>query len=529
MAARVAISRLSPRLPETGSFTALGQTGTRSTETTMVETQSLLSKITALRQRLDQAQGLARDAGSAAVALLGDQTGPHERRPLERLVAAGEEHDAHLDSVVRPLTAAAEDRRPLPRQLTARGRRVLERGRELLGQLRSLSDAFAATADPAMSLEDSPAVPLLERTEPLAVLYRETAAMTDVALRMIPLFPDTATAQLQLCEGLEGMLAAVAARLRVLAAGVARHRREHERVARLADLFTAVLSGQKREPAEFVELAEEVLSDATDGEPLRFAPSNPLHPARFAAAQGLNTARVVARLVRHDADWNLRPLDAVTAALIHDAGMARVPADILAHAEPLHDEQRRVIEAHCRGSAELAAAVWPESAWLALAVLAHHERADGTGYPGGLRDSQITSLARLIAVADVFVALCSARPHRPALASRTALTDTLLLAEQGLLDRKCAESLLQLSFYPTGTAVEMGDGSLGVVVATPSVWRDLNSPARPVVALLIDADGKPLPAPHHLDLMQCEQHSVLRSLTPRERRDLIGGRFPEWA
>ena len=57
----------------------MGKTGTL-TETTMVETQALLGKITALRQRLDQAQGLARDAGSAAVALLGDQGGPHDAR-----------------------------------------------------------------------------------------------------------------------------------------------------------------------------------------------------------------------------------------------------------------------------------------------------------------------------------------------------------------------------------------------------------------------------------------------------------------
>ena len=51
------------------------------------------------------------------------------------------------------------------------------------------------------------------------------------------------------------------------------------------------------------------------------------------------------------------------------------------------------------------------------------------------------------------------RPHRPARETRTALTDTLLLAEQGLLDRKAAELLLLLSFYPVGTAVEMGDGA----------------------------------------------------------------------
>ncbi len=497
----------------------------------MVETQALLGKITSLRQRLEQSQGLARDAGSAAVSLLGDQTGPPERGPtLEQLVGVGSDHDSQLDSVVRPLTGALkEDRRPLPRLLTARGRRVLERGRELLGQLRGLSDAFTPNADPALSVEEAPAVPALERTEPLAVLYRETASMTDVALRMIPLMPDTATAQLQMCEGLEGILNAVAARLRVLDAGVGRHRREHERVAVLGELFSAVLRGEKRQPKGFVDLAEEVLADAAEGGPLRFAPSDMAHPARFAAAQGLNTARVVARIVRHHAEWKQRPLDAVLAALIHDAGMARLPSEILAQSAPLSDEQRRKVEAHCRASAELAAAVWPQSAWLALAVLGHHERQDGTGYPGGLRENQIASLSRLIAVADVYAAMGAVRPYRPARASRTGLTDTLLLAEQGLLDRACAESLLYLSFYPVGTAVEMGDGSVGVVAATPSAWRDLNSPARPVVAVLLDAEGAPLPAPRHHDLMQCEHHSILRSLTPRERRERLGGRFPEWA
>ena len=140
------------------------------------------------------------------------------------------------------MTAAlTEERRSLPRQLTARGRRVLERGRALLAQLRFLSDAFTPNDDEAS------VVPALERTDPLAVLFRETASMTDVALRMIPLLPDTATAQLQMCEGLEGVLHAIAARLRILDAGVGRHRREHERVAALGDLFAAVLRGEKRD------------------------------------------------------------------------------------------------------------------------------------------------------------------------------------------------------------------------------------------------------------------------------------------
>src|SRR5262249_44114080 len=151
------------------------------------------------------------------------------------------------------------------------------------------------------------------------------------------------------------------------------------------------------------------------------------------------------------------------------------------------------------------------------AVAEHHERLDGTGYPAGLRANQISSLARLLAVCDTYAAMCSPRPYRAARETRTALTDTLVLAEQRSLDRNHAERLLQLSFYPVGSAVELADGSVGVVVATHLGRRDLHIPARPVVALLTNSDGQPLPVPQHLDLAQCEGHSIVRTLTPAER------------
>ena len=158
-------------------------------------------------------------------------------------------------------------------------------------------------------------------------------------------------------------------------------------------------------------------------------------------------------------------------------------------------------------------------------ALTHHERLDGTGYPDGLRESQLSPLARFIAVCDVYASLCSARPHRPARDPRTALADTLLMAEQGRLDGRHAERLLSLSFYPPGAAVELADGSLGVVVAAPAGA----DPARPVVSLLTDSGGQPLPLPRHLDLARCDDHTIVRSLPTAERRAIFGRLFPEWA
>jgi hypothetical protein len=104
------------------------------------------------------------------------------------------------------------------------------------------------------------------------------------------------------------------------------------------------------------------------------------------------------------------------------------------------------------------------------------------------------------------------------------MADTLLLAEQGRLDGSYAERLLRLSFYPVGSAVELADGSLGVVVAAPAGA----DPARPVVALLVDGRGEPQPVPRHLDLAASGNHSIIRTLPVAERCTALGRKFPEW-
>ena len=486
----------------------------------MTETRVLLDKIATLRQRLDQTQKQASEAATAATTMLhGGPLAPFA--VLQRAADAGTEQDAALDSLIR--VVAPPEPPALPNQLTTRARRVLERGRDLLKELRDMADAFAS------SLDADDATPLFDRADPLTVLYRETAAMTDTSLRLVPMFPQIPSAQMHLCEGLEAMLAVIAGRLKLLNAGIQTRRAEEDRINRVAGLLTDLAAGQPTDGRPFLALVEEIIVDARHGGPLFFREGDPALPAHFAACHGLNTARVMARVALNDPEWRDRLMQAVLAALIHDVGMVRVPAEILGQANPFSPEQRRVVEAHCRAGAEIAARFQPNAAWLAQAIAEHHERLDGTGYPAGLRDSQLTSLSRLLAVCDVYAASCVARPHRAAKDTRTALTDVLLMAGNGLLDRDGAEKLLELSFYPVGAAVEMADGALGLVTATPANRRDMNGPARPIVAVLTDARGERLPAPRHVDLMRRADPGIVRTLPAAERRQLLGASFPEWA
>jgi hypothetical protein len=66
-----------------------------------------------------------------------------------------------------------------------------------------------------------------------------------------------------------------------------------------------------------------------------------------------------------------------------------------------------------------------------------------------------------------------------------------------------------------------------VVVAAGS-GRDLNAPARPVVAVLCDSSGAPLPRPLFRDLGQCDGPSIVRTLSEQERRDALDRHWPGW-
>ena len=104
---------------------------------------------------------------------------------------------------------------------------------------------------------------------------------------------------------------------------------------------------------------------------------------RHIASHSLTVARVIARLARHDGEWRGKPLEPIVAALVHDVGMLKMPRELLGQTRPLTDEERRTMEAHALLGAEMASRITPNAIWLMEAAGQHHERLDGTGYPGG--------------------------------------------------------------------------------------------------------------------------------------------------
>jgi hypothetical protein len=477
----------------------------------MSDARGLLNRISAFRQRLDAT--------------------PHpipEAVPVDGPTLSAEV-EAFRESVSRVVgKPPPKSEGPLP-QFTDRAQRLLSSAKVLLDRQRAL------TADPFLAgrCAENP-------SDPLVAYHRETVAVLDLVVRTARMFPDSAGAQMKLCDGLDGLLAVVKDRLAVQERALVRQRTDADRIDRLAAFFTAIHSNQPAALQTVAGLAEELLEEARQGKPMRFvaAPVSSARaypgalefppPARFVAAHAINVSQVIARILPYDYEWSGRPLLPMVTALLMDCGMVVVPAHVLAQPDPLSPDERRVLEAHPRYGAELLLWRFPTIAGpLAAAIATHHERADGTGYPNGHRGEELPALGRLLRIADVYAALNEERPHRAACDPRAALTEVLLMAEQGQVDRDFAEYLLNLSLYPIGTIVELTDGRVGTVVSNHPNRLDARAPSRPVVALLAEPDGTLLPRPEHMDLSGADRGGIARGVPAARARALLGSKYPD--
>ncbi|MFJ9891906.1 HD-GYP domain-containing protein [Streptomyces sp. NPDC091280] len=147
------------------------------------------------------------------------------------------------------------------------------------------------------------------------------------------------------------------------------------------------------------------------------------------------------------------------AGILHDVGKLGVPTRLLRKDGPLTPEERRVIELHPEYGHEIVRGI----AFLGearAAVLHHHERLDGSGYPYGLLGGQIPESARVVAVADAFDAMTSTRSYRRARPVPAALAELERCAGAQFDPRMVDALVLALGKYgwrPAVTADEPAD------------------------------------------------------------------------
>lgn len=153
----------------------------------------------------------------------------------------------------------------------------------------------------------------------------------------------------------------------------------------------------------------------------------------------------------------------VAASLTMNIGMFKQQYEFQAKVGPLTDADRAVIRNHPEeGVRILKQAGVTDLEWLSC-VLQHHENEDGSGYPFGKKNMEISQNAKIISIADRYCARVSAREYRKSQQADVAVRD--LLAE----DKKSINAILaacftkELGVYPVGSVVRLKNGEIGMV------------------------------------------------------------------
>jgi putative nucleotidyltransferase with HDIG domain len=194
------------------------------------------------------------------------------------------------------------------------------------------------------------------------------------------------------------------------------------------------------------------------------------------------------------------------AALMHDIGKVRTPLEILNKPDKLTDDEFVIMKRHVVDGAEILRST-PDVPTLAPVIaFEHHLRADGSGYPHGVKRPSLNLGTMLCGIADVYDAMRSQRAYQQAFPTDRIL-QVLKRNDGQQFDQHLVRRFVQLlGIYPVGNLVRLNTGEVAVV-------RQVHAPDpyRPEVRVVYDKEGTQVETPYDLNLWEAQPESGVPS------------------
>ena len=144
------------------------------------------------------------------------------------------------------------------------------------------------------------------------------------------------------------------------------------------------------------------------------------------------------------------------AGLLHDIGKIGIPEKILKKQGKLTDEEYEMMKTHVEKSVEMIRFL-PDMNYVIPAVVSHHERYDGKGYPNGIKGKDIPILGRILAVCDSFDAMISRRAYKEALSVEYAVGE-LERGKGTQFDPEAAQAFIEMVEEDPGFVAHQSSG-----------------------------------------------------------------------
>lgn len=203
-------------------------------------------------------------------------------------------------------------------------------------------------------------------------------------------------------------------------------------------------------------------------------------------------------------------------ALLHDAGKAFVPLEILNKPGRLTEDEMAVMRNHTEIGFDVLRKQIDQIPLLAAHVaFQHHEKQNGSGYPRGLDGDHIHDYAKIAAIADVYDAITADRPYRGRMSAHDAYDVVVALSDTHFDPAILSTFLGNIAIYPIGSFIALNTGEIAVVTdVVPKL------PTRPILKVITDTDCKLLAQPYELDLTEKLTLFVTSVLSEKEIIDL---------
>ena len=178
-------------------------------------------------------------------------------------------------------------------------------------------------------------------------------------------------------------------------------------------------------------------------------------------------------------------IEAGVAGLLHDVGMYLLPKEILFKPGELDSSEINILRSHAELGREILSPFAAQYPFLPEVAYQHHERENGSGYPGGLRGTQIHKYAQIICLLDCYEAMTHNRPNRKALNQTFSAKELVIDFKQGEFHPRVIKAFLEeITVYPPGSFVQLNNNFVCEVVATSR-----SNPLRPDVKICLDHLG----------------------------------------
>jgi HD-GYP domain-containing protein (c-di-GMP phosphodiesterase class II) len=290
----------------------------------------------------------------------------------------------------------------------------------------------------------------------------------------------------------------------------------YEQALRYLDgVMRAVRAHSKFRLEDGLQIVREIAASNDQQDPVFIMSLHLNNRQKFILHHGVNVAIYAINIAKYLGFEMAKQVEIGLAGLLHDVGTAAMPEKIIFKQGTLKEEEFSIIKKRPNFSYKILQTLGHDYAHLTECAVQVHERADGSGYPRGIKSNEISESAKIIGLLDVYEALTHFRPYRGKLAPFASIKE-IIDTSKDRFEHKYLKALLNMfTVFPLHSYVRLNSDAIGRVIETYSDY-----PMRPKLRIIYDSQKQRVLTDRIVSLPEDPLLHIVDSVNDEEIRQL---------